>query len=76
MANLHAMEIDTNAKSSGAFELESSKWIQELVSQLPGVDEALGFAQILSSVRELGYDVLVFDTAPTGAPGTATGSCS
>ena len=33
---------------------------------LPGLDEALAFDKLLSFVQDSSYDVLVFDTAPTG----------
>ena len=38
----------------------------ELLSAVPGVDEAVGFAEMLKLVDSLAYSVVVFDTAPTG----------
>ena len=38
----------------------------DLASSIPGIDEAFSFAEILKQVNSLTFDVVVFDTAPTG----------
>ena len=73
-SNLFAMEIDPNStlqelvESSGVQEQQqfSSTMMQELAFSIPGVDEAMGFAEVMKLVNSLDYSVVVFDTAPTG----------
>lgn len=68
--NLFAMEIDASLNESQGFKLKQDegfgKVMKELVSAFPGVDEAMGFAELMQSVQSMPYSVIVFDTAPTG----------
>jgi arsenite-transporting ATPase len=38
----------------------------DITSAVPGVDEAMSFAEIMKNVQTMSYDIIVFDTAPTG----------
>ncbi|KAF8309995.1 arsenical pump-driving ATPase [Clavulina sp. PMI_390] len=71
--NLYAMEIDPtgsiqemidNADESGNGAMGGM--MQDLAFAIPGVDEAMGFAEIMKHVKSMEYSVIVFDTAPTG----------
>lgn len=77
--NLDAMEIDANddmekmqqkmADSTGAASEEEagiSSLMNELTASIPGIDEAMSFSELMKQVQSLDYDVVVFDTAPTG----------
>ncbi|PIG80031.1 ATPase get3 [Aspergillus arachidicola] len=76
--NLSAMEIDPNGSiqdllASGEGQgddpmagLGVGNMMQDLAFSIPGVDEAMSFAEVLKQVKSLSYEVIVFDTAPTG----------
>jgi len=77
--NLSAMEIDPNGSiqdllASGGEGVEEAMqqmggmggMMQDLAFSIPGVDEAMSFAEVLKQVKSLSYEVIIFDTAPTG----------
>ncbi|KNC96015.1 ATPase GET3 [Spizellomyces punctatus DAOM BR117] len=68
--NLYAMEIDPtgsiqemieNAQESGV-----QSHLQDMAFAIPGVDEAMSFAEVMKLVKSMDYSCIVFDTAPTG----------
>ncbi|EEH19962.1 ATPase GET3 [Paracoccidioides brasiliensis Pb03] len=76
--NLSAMEIDPNGSiqdllAAGGGQGDDSMgglgiggMMQDLAFSIPGVDEAMSFAEVLKQVKSLSYEVIIFDTAPTG----------
>ena len=69
--NLAAMEID--ASQPAASELEETadddifgQMFNDLQNSIPGIDEAMSFSELMKQVQQLDFDVVVFDTAPTG----------
>ncbi|KAI2625779.1 anion-transporting ATPase-like domain-containing protein [Hypoxylon sp. NC1633] len=75
-SNLSAMEIDPNGSIqdllAGQGEDNSDAlggmggMMQDLAFAIPGIDEAMSFAEVLKQVKSLSYEVIIFDTAPTG----------
>ncbi|KXS13689.1 ATPase GET3 [Gonapodya prolifera JEL478] len=68
--NLSAMEIDPTGSIQEMLEQQESNvmngFMQDLAFSIPGVDEAMSFAEVMKLVKSMEYDVIVFDTAPTG----------
>jgi arsenite/tail-anchored protein-transporting ATPase len=40
--------------------------MKEFMSSVPGIDEAASFGEVLKSLDQYNFDVVIFDTAPTG----------
>ncbi|KAM0790619.1 Golgi to ER traffic-related protein [Microbotryomycetes sp. NB124-2] len=69
--NLYAMEIDPSSSMQDM--LDSSEadggmgnMMQDLAFAIPGIDEAMGFAEVMKHVKSMQFSCIVFDTAPTG----------
>ena len=72
--NLYAMEIDPaagmeeakNEAGAAGDDNPMSAILGDMSMALPGIDEAMGFAQVMKLIQSMEYSVIVFDTAPTG----------
>lgn len=73
--NLFCMEIDPQKNTQGNEFLkgvglddggEGASFWSEIVGSVPGIDEATSFGEILRQVREFNFELIIFDTAPTG----------
>ncbi|OAY65454.1 ATPase ASNA [Ananas comosus] len=65
--NLYAMEVDPKVENDELPNDEGiDSFLSELTNAIPGVDEAMSFAEMLKLVQTMDYSVIVFDTAPTG----------
>lgn len=45
---------------------EGSNMFGEVMNSVPGIDEATSFGEVIKQVNSLKFDVVIFDTAPTG----------
>ena len=77
---LFAMEVDPSSITAGEFTLSKEgasreqqeglqalgRIIKQAANTLPGIDEVTVFAEITREVKKMSFDVVVFDTAPTG----------
>jgi arsenite-transporting ATPase len=73
--NLFAMEVEVTLDQSSVLPSlegdEASKagaaaFMTEIISSVPGIDEAMSFAEIMKNVDEMKFETIIFDTAPTG----------
>jgi arsenite-transporting ATPase len=45
---------------------QSKGFMNEIIGSIPGIDEATAFGQVLKSLDSYKFDLIIFDTAPTG----------
>jgi len=68
--NLYAMEIDPTSSIQDMITNDSenniSNMMQDLAFAIPGIDEAISFAEVMKLAKSMEYETVVFDTAPTG----------
>lgn len=72
-SNLWAMEIDSrdtlsrnDFSASISATPQNASFFSDLLSQVPGIDEAIAVMSLIKLSKEKNYDLVVFDTAPTG----------
>eukprot|EP00033_Pygsuia_biforma_P001151 GCRY01001308.1.p1 GENE.GCRY01001308.1~~GCRY01001308.1.p1 ORF type:complete len:323 (-),score=44.82 GCRY01001308.1:105-1073(-) len=68
--NLFAMEIDPEValtqEDEDVLPSGGASPFKDIMGAIPGIDEAVSFAEIMKFVKGMEYSVIVFDTAPTG----------
>lgn len=40
--------------------------MKDMMASVPGIDEATAFGEVMKSLDEYNFDLIIFDTAPTG----------
>jgi arsenite-transporting ATPase len=74
--NLYCMEIDAQASAENNQMLKSlgidegsgtgASFMKEFMGSVPGIDEATSFGEVIKSLDTYKFDLVIFDTAPTG----------
>lgn len=78
--NLSCMEVDSSggqeewetlqaaqvANAPDGIDAGLSDIMKDLMTSVPGIDEAMAFAELMKMVQDMNYSTIVFDTAPTG----------
>jgi arsenite-transporting ATPase len=67
-ANNDMEEMQRNMAEQGTDDEDGglNAMMSELTNSIPGIDEAMSFSELMKQVQGLDFDVVVFDTAPTG----------
>ena len=78
--NLFCMEVDSSAaeeewddaatasvtQAAEGMDTGLGTIMKDLMTSVPGIDEAMAFAELMKMVQNMDYQTIVFDTAPTG----------
>lgn len=64
--NMEEMQRSIQEDASTGDDNGISNLMAELTNSIPGIDEAMSFSELMKQVQNLDFDVVVFDTAPTG----------
>lgn len=70
--NLYAMEIQPEldntrfSDSFGTMDESTHSMLTEMITSIPGIDEAVSFGELMRSVGSMEFSTIIFDTAPTG----------
>lgn len=57
---LKSLGVDSEENAS------TVSFMKEFMTSVPGIDEATSFGEVLRSLDNYKFDVIIFDTAPTG----------
>ena len=73
------MEVDPSANEGGSGNMfgglfggggggdaQQDGFLKDLMASVPGIDEATSFGEVIKSLDEYKFDLIIFDTAPTG----------
>ena len=62
---MDSLEMPEFLNEEGGGEGQKNFW-GEIISSAPGIDEVLVFTSVIKSVEQMDFDLIIFDTAPTG----------
>jgi len=55
----------TQGQDDGA-DADDGGFMKEIMASVPGIDEATSFGEVIKSLDEYNFSLIIFDTAPTG----------
>jgi len=58
--------MGTHAAGDQEETAEGMGFLKDLMASVPGIDEATSFGEVMRSLDDYKFDVIIFDTAPTG----------
>ena len=64
--NLYCMEYSTIEDLNIEKNIKLGNIFSKLITNIPGIEEALGYIKLLKKIKNEKYSTIVFDTAPTG----------
>ncbi len=63
---VHEAQMATQGVDPDGLQSGMGSIMKDLMTSVPGIDEAMAFAELMKMVQEMNYSTIVFDTAPTG----------
>ena len=61
-----SMMSAAGAKQDEEGNAEGLDFMKDIMASVPGIDEATSFGEVIKSLDEYNFDLIIFDTAPTG----------
>jgi len=58
--------MGTHGADSSEESMGGMNFLKDLTSSVPGIDEATSFGEVMKSLDDYNFDLIIFDTAPTG----------
>lgn len=58
--------MGTHGADSSEEAMGGMNFLKDLTSSVPGIDEATSFGEVMKSLDDYNFDLIIFDTAPTG----------
>jgi arsenite/tail-anchored protein-transporting ATPase len=60
------MDVEDTPQETFGDDPQIGSFVKEIAGAIPGIDEAMSFAEVMKLVQNMKFSCIVFDTAPTG----------